>query len=136
MAGKRRLALGAMILALAGMGAAALGAATAAKSPAGVDAQRLLTADKDGDNWVQDGRTYSAQRYSPRTQINAGNVGKLGLAWSAELDTYRGVEGTPLFIDGVIYNTSAWNIVTAYDARTGKALWTYDPQAPRERGRS
>src|ERR1700761_407711 len=111
------------------------GAALAPKLPAAVDAQRLLHADEHPDDWVQDGRTYSAQRYSPLTQINAGNVGKLGLAWYAELDTYRGVEGTPLYIDGVIYNTSAWNIVTAYDARTGAALWTYDPQVPREWGR-
>ena len=81
------------------------------------------------------GRDASEQRYSPLTQINAGTVGKLGLAWSAELDTYRGVEGTPLFIDGALYDVSAWDVVTAYDARSGKLLWTYDPQVPREWGR-
>jgi quinohemoprotein ethanol dehydrogenase len=26
-------------------------------------------------------------------------------------------------------------VTTAYDARTGKRLWTYDPQVPREYGR-
>jgi quinohemoprotein ethanol dehydrogenase len=125
----------AVAAALAGLifGGAAL--AQKAAGPAGVDARRLLDAGEHPDDWVQDGRTYSAQRYSPLTQINAGNLNRLGLAWSAELDTYRGVEGTPLYIDGVIYNTSAWNIVSAYDARTGKALWTYDPQTPREWGR-
>ncbi|MFC3099194.1 PQQ-dependent dehydrogenase, methanol/ethanol family [Altererythrobacter palmitatis] len=85
--------------------------------------------------WLSDGRDYSAQRYSPLTQINAGNISELGLAWYADLDTYRGVEATPLYADGVLYNTLAWNITTAYDARTGEVLWTYDPQTPREFGR-
>ncbi len=89
----------------------------------------------DPDQWLMDGRTYSSQRYSPLDQINQGDLGQLGLAWYADLDTYRGVEATPLFIDGVLYNISAWNIITAYDARSGKVLWTYDPQVPREWGR-
>ncbi|MEI9963950.1 MAG: hypothetical protein WDM92_03870 [Caulobacteraceae bacterium] len=102
--------------------------------PAAVDAARLLHADAEPGQWLSDGRTYSAQRYSPLTQIDQQNVGQLGLAWYADLDTYRGVEGTPLFIDGVLYNVSAWDVVTAYDARTGRELWTYDPQVPREWG--
>ncbi len=90
---------------------------------------------KDGADWLHDGRTYDAQRYSPLTQINASNVSKLGIAWYDELDTFRGVEATPLYADGVIYNTMPWNITMAYDARTGKRLWTYDPKVPREYGR-
>jgi quinohemoprotein ethanol dehydrogenase len=86
-------------------------------------------------NWVMDGRTYEAQRYSPLKQINERNVGRLGLVWFAELNTFRGVEATPLAVDGVLYNISAFNITTAYDVKTGKELWTYDPQVPREWGR-
>jgi quinohemoprotein ethanol dehydrogenase len=100
-----------------------------------VDAARLRAAESDAANWLTDGRGYSAQRFSPLTQINEGNVGRLGLAWFAELDTLRGVEATPLVVDGVLYNTSAWNITSAYDARTGRRLWQYDPQVPREWGR-
>jgi quinohemoprotein ethanol dehydrogenase len=85
--------------------------------------------------WPSDGRDYTAQRYSPLTQIDASNVAQLGLAWYDDLDTYRGVEATPIYADGVLYNTLAWNITTAYDARTGRRLWTYDPQVPREFGR-
>ncbi len=125
------LALALMAVLLAG------GAVAAARSaaPAAVDAARLLRADADPGQWLSDGRTYSSQRFSPLTQINPGNVDKLGLAWYADLDTYRGVEATPLFIDGVLYDVSAWNLVTAYDARTGKRLWSYDPKVPREWGR-
>lgn len=100
-----------------------------------VDAARLANAGSESGQWLMDGRTYSAQRYSPLKGINESNVAQLGLAWYAELNTYRGVEATPLFVDGVLYDTSAWNITTAYDARNGKLLWTYDPQVPREWGR-
>ena len=110
-------------------------AAAPARHHAEVDAPRLLAAAQEPDSWLSDGRTYSAQRFSPLTRINAANVGKLGLAWYDELDTLRGVEATPLYADGVLYNISAWNIATAYHARTGRRLWTYDPKVPREMGR-
>ncbi len=77
-------------------------------------------------------RTWDEQRFSPLKQINADNAGKLGLAWYADLNTYRGVQATPLFIDGVLYNVSVWNVVTAYDAHNGKVLWTYDPKVAPE----
>src|SRR5690349_15263430 len=102
---------------------------------AGIDATRLRDADRRADEWIMDGRTYTAQRYSPLTQINEHNVGELGLAWYYDLDTLRGVEATPLVANGVLYNISAWNITTAHDARTGKVLWSYDPKVPREWGR-
>ncbi len=57
---------------------------------------------------------------------------KLGLAWFADYDTNRGQEATPLFIDGVLYVSTAWSKVKAYDARTGKLLWAYDPKVPGE----
>ena len=78
--------------------------------------------------WLTVGGTWNEQRFSPLSQINDKNVGRLGLAWYADLNTYRGVEATPLIIDGVLYNISAWDITTAYDAATGKVLWTFDPK--------
>jgi quinohemoprotein ethanol dehydrogenase len=87
----------------------------------------------DAGNWLMHGRTYNAQRFSPLKQINEKTVAKLGLAWSQELDTTRGLEATPLVEDGVIYTTGTWSKVYAFDARTGKSLWTYDPEVPRQR---
>jgi quinohemoprotein ethanol dehydrogenase len=86
-------------------------------------------------NWVLDGRSSDAQRYSPLAKINERNVHELGLAWFYDLDTMRGVEATPLAVDGVLYEISAWDVATAFDARTGRRLWTYDPEVPREWGR-
>ncbi|MBO9581682.1 MAG: PQQ-dependent dehydrogenase, methanol/ethanol family [Sphingobium sp.] len=122
----------AIVTSLAGLG---LASADAGKGPAWIDGARIAKQATDGTDWLSDGRGYDAQRYSPLTQINAANVKQLGIAWYDELDTMRGVEATPLYADGVLYNTLPWNITMAYDARTGKRLWTYDPKVPREYGR-
>jgi quinohemoprotein ethanol dehydrogenase len=102
--------------------------------PAAVNSDRMHNADSEEnvDDWMSYGRTYDEQRFSPLDQINDSNVDQLGLAWYDDLDTLRGVEGTPLVIDGVIYNTSAFNIVTAYNGATGEELWTYDPKVNKE----
>jgi quinohemoprotein ethanol dehydrogenase len=102
--------------------------------PASVDAARLNKAERDAANWLSYGRTYSEQRFSPLAKITADNAKQLGLAWFADLDTNRGQQATPLVIDGVMYVSTAWSMVKAYDATTGKLLWSYDPQVPREVG--
>ena len=70
-----------------------------------IDDARLRGADRDAANWLQYGRTYDDHRYSPLTQINEQTVGKLGLVWSRELNTTRGLEATPLVENGVMYTT-------------------------------
>ena len=108
--------------------------AKAAASPADVDATRVGNADREPGNWMTYGRTYSEQRFSPLSQITTDNAKQLGLAWYADLDTNRGQEATPLEIDGVLYVSTAWSMVKAYDAKTGKLLWSYDPAVPRALG--
>ncbi|HWK53908.1 MAG TPA: PQQ-dependent dehydrogenase, methanol/ethanol family [Hyphomicrobiales bacterium] len=108
---------------------------TTVLAQAQVDGARMRNGEADGANWLSWGRTYSEQRFSPLTQINDGNVQQLGLAWYFDLDTFRGVEGTPLVVDGVLYTTSAWNLTYALDAATGELLWQYDPEVPRAWGR-
>ena len=76
-------------------------AETSSIKAADVDDKRLLSAAGDGANWLSYGRTYDEQRFSPLTAINDKNVGKLGLQWSADLDTARGQEATPIVVDGV-----------------------------------
>jgi glucose dehydrogenase len=34
----------------------------------------------------------------------------------------------------VLYTTTTWSKVFAFDAKTGKQLWSYDPQVPGEKG--
>ena len=113
-----------------GLGLAAAGLLLATAAPQAVRA----VAGKTGEDWPTTGRTFADQRFSPLTQINTETVGKLGLAWHHEFDTDRGQEATPVEVDGVLYTTSAWSKVYAFDARTGALLWSYDPQVDRKRG--
>jgi quinohemoprotein ethanol dehydrogenase len=110
----------------------AAAAATPAAPQAQVDMARLVGADKDPTDWMSYGRTYSEERFSPLNKINADNVKNLGLAWSYDLDTDRGQAATPLVVDGVMYISTAWSMVKAFDAKTGKLLWDYDPKVGRE----
>ncbi|MBV8843479.1 MAG: PQQ-binding-like beta-propeller repeat protein, partial [Bryobacterales bacterium] len=96
-----------------------------------IDDARLRSAEQDSGNWLMYGRTYDDHRFSPLNQVNDQTVGKLGLMWSRELNTTRGLEATPLIEDGVIYTTGSWSIVYAIDAKTGDVRWTYDPKTPR-----
>ncbi len=121
-----------VLLALGVIAPGAWADSVAAKA-ANVDDKRLLAADADGANWLSYGRTYDEQRFSPLTKINDANVGKLGLQWSFDLDTARGQEATPIVVDGVLYVSTAWSMVKAFDAATGKPLWAYDPKVPREK---
>ncbi|HEX7947195.1 MAG TPA: PQQ-binding-like beta-propeller repeat protein, partial [Phenylobacterium sp.] len=98
----------------------------------GVDAKRIEAA-KAGE-WLSYGRTYDEQRFSPLDKVNKETVGRLGVTWWASFDTDRGQEATPLVADGVLYTTTTWSKVFAFDAKTGKQLWTYDPQVPGEKG--
>jgi quinohemoprotein ethanol dehydrogenase len=93
-----------------------------------------LASSGDAD-WTTYGRTNDEQRFSPLDQINEQNIGQLGLQWSRELGTSRGLEATPLVSNGVIYTTGEWSVAYALDAKTGEILWTFDPKVPRARAR-
>jgi len=91
------------------------------------------TTTDDAVEWIMYGRTPDEQRFSPLNQINEQNIEKLGLVWSHEFGTARGLEATPIVVDGVIYTTGEWSVIYALDAKTGQVLWTYDPKVPRAR---
>ena len=96
-----------------------------------VDGARIIAADKEPGNWLTHGRTYDEQRFSPLKNINRDNVDRLGLAWEHSTDSVRGLEATPVIVDGVMYTTSTWSRVMALDAKTGALLWEHDPKVQR-----
>ncbi|HEX2491483.1 MAG TPA: PQQ-dependent dehydrogenase, methanol/ethanol family [Blastocatellia bacterium] len=101
----------------------------AAKKPAtDIDDKALRQADARPGDWITHGRTYSEARHSPLKRIDAANVQRLGLAWSFDTQTNRGLEATPIVVDGVMYTTGSWSVVYALDAKTGGQWWKYDPQ--------
>jgi len=93
-----------------------------------------LNDEVDGANWLAHGRTHSERRFSPLNQINADNIDRLGLAWSVELPDARQLVSTTLAIDGILYVTGKFSVVTAIDARTQKIIWTYDPKVTEHAG--
>ena len=120
-------------LALAACGGEPVPTPAAADEPASpaVTAERFIAADTEPGNWMTHGRSYDEQRFSPLDSINRGNVGELALAWYFDIPTERGVEATPIVIDGTMYVTGSWRIVYALDAATGEELWLYDPEVPK-----
>ena len=85
--------------------------------------------------WPRHGLNAGETRYSELADINTDNVGELGIAWSYELNSTRGVETSPIIIDGVMYATEPWSIVHAIDAATGEQLWRFDPEVDKQHGR-
>ena len=81
--------------------------------------------------WVLHGNDIGEQRFSELDQIHRDNVDELGLAWSFDMYTRRGVEATPLMVDGTLYVSGSWSMVYALDARSGELKWFYDPKVPR-----
>ena len=82
--------------------------------------------------WLTHGGNYAEQRHSKLTAVNTQSVKNLGLEWSYDLGTSRGIEATPIVHDGMMFVTSTWNIVHALDARTGEKVWSFDPEVDKE----
>jgi len=77
-----------------------------------------------GANWTSYNGDYTGRRYSSLREINTGNVQQLRAAWVFHPENSRNLETTPVVVRGVMYVTSA-NDVIALDARTGRQLWRY-----------
>ena len=82
-------------------------------------------------NWRSYGSDTSNTRYSPLSQIDAGNFSKLQVAWTFSTANLgptpeSNLESTPLVIDGVLYSTAGdRRDVIALDAATGELLWSH-----------
>jgi len=93
-----------------------------------VDDEAILNADSRPGDWLTHGRNYQEDRCSPLDEINKETVKRLGLAWTMDLGMMRGIEATPIVVDGIMYLTGPWSVVWAIDLRTREELWKYDPK--------
>jgi hypothetical protein len=75
---------------------------------------------------------YDGSRFSPLDQINRTNVQQLALQWVFQTGVRGSHETTPLVIDGVLYMTTPQNHAYAIDVRTGRPLWHYERNLPKE----
>ncbi|MBV9508190.1 MAG: PQQ-binding-like beta-propeller repeat protein, partial [Acidobacteriia bacterium] len=102
------------------------------QQPRRIDDAVLKNAGQNGEQWLTYGRTPGETRYSPLSQINTGNVSRLGLDWSFDVGAGGGgQEATPLFSNGTLFGITNWSVVFAVDARTGKERWRWDPEVNR-----
>ncbi len=99
-----------------------------------VDAAAIQANAATSRDWLTIGADYGEKRFSKLAQITTVNVKDLGLAWTYNLESTRGVEATPVVVDGIMYVSASWSVVHAIDVRTGERLWTFDPVVPRSFG--
>jgi alcohol dehydrogenase (cytochrome c) len=97
-----------------------------------VSYQRIVHADGEPANWLTYGGTYGSQRYSQLDQINRGNVDQLKDVWVYQIREPGIIETSPIVVDGIMYMTEPASTVTALDARTGRPLWTWTPEIPKD----
>src|SRR4051812_7163588 len=86
----------------------------------------------EAENWLMIRRTYDGWGYSPLKQITAGNVSKLKPVWSFATGEQRGHEAPPIVNNGVMFVSTPFSQVIAFDVKTGQALWRY--RRPRQPG--
>ncbi len=83
----------------------------------------------DDGQWIMPAKNYASTRFSTLTQINAGNVNQLRLAWTFSTGLTRGHEAAPLVVGNTMYVVTPWpNILYALDlTNPGMTKWTYSP---------
>jgi quinohemoprotein ethanol dehydrogenase len=79
------------------------------------------------DDWATTGGDAGKSHHALLRDMTADNIGTLGLAWQAELGTNRVLEATPVVIEGVMYTSGVAGRAYAFEAATGKPVWTFEP---------
>ena len=132
---------GFVVLALSACGAKAPvpvpAPAPAAAAPAAqIDTARLQGIDREPGAWLTSGRDAGKTHYSPLDQVNRQTAVRLGFAWQLKTGTNRGMEATPIVVDGVMYTSGVAGRVYAIDAATGRLLWQFEPPLKLKNARS
>ena len=94
--------------------------------------ERIRRAESEPGNWLTYSGNYQGHRHSALNQINTTNVASLKPVWVYQSRDPGKFETSPLVVDGVMYISERPNVVTALDARTGRPLWAYQRQLPRD----
>jgi quinoprotein glucose dehydrogenase len=95
----------------------------------------LFIANAKAQGWSTYGGDPGATRYSAAQQIDRGNVGRLGVAWTYHTGEQQrrgknfeqgASEATPILADGKLLVCTPFNRLIALDPANGKELWTFD----------
>lgn len=80
--------------------------------------------DPPAADWLQWGRTYDGQNFSPLRLITRGNVQNVRPAWRTSLGSGTSMP-TPLVHDGVMFLQTIPDTVLTLDGSNGQVLWRY-----------
>jgi alcohol dehydrogenase (cytochrome c) len=111
-------------------------AVTAGKVPVSrvlvdVTPEQIVDADKTGSQWLTYAGNYLGHRHTLLSQLTKENVQNLRLAWAAQLPPGdRELQVSPIVANGVMFVSDSLGGVTAFDARTGEAIWTFRRPIP------
>lgn len=106
---------------------AACGPATPGRTAAGPSGAVAVPVAPDAE-WPAFGGSTDNTRYSPLHQVNATNVGRLGVAWTRDEGFGQSTwESFPVVVGGTMYLTTSTNAVWGLDAATGAMRWSYAP---------
>lgn len=104
----------------------------------------LAASAAHGAEWPYHAADAKSSKYAPLAQIDGDNFARLQEVWrytapDSVLAVREGLwthanKGTPLMVDGVLYYGSPFNILCAVNPTSGAELWTFDPQAWKDRG--
>lgn len=98
-----------------------------------IDDAALVAQESAHGDWLTHGRNYKEDRYSKLDQINQTTVKDLGLVSAINVNTKRGIQGTPLVVDGIMFASGPWSVMWAFNMRTGEKIWEYDPISDRSK---
>src|SRR5262245_1562265 len=115
-------------------------AAAATVLPA-IQAQLPTNPQNTAGEWPMYNRDLAGTRFSPLTQINTRNVGRLTRSWTYKVGKVRaegitgGTELTPIVVNGMMY-VARNNRVVALEPETGKDVWSFELKSgePTRRG--
>ncbi|HLJ15834.1 MAG TPA: PQQ-dependent dehydrogenase, methanol/ethanol family [Bryobacteraceae bacterium] len=118
------------------LGLGTLPSATRAQesAPPPITNQDLLGGLKNPSRWLTFSGDYNGQRHSPLKQLTPQNVAGLVPQWIFQTDlpglAGRGIENTPLVVDGTLYVTGNYDEAWALDGKTGRPIWSYRRRLP------
>ena len=95
-----------------------------------ISTKDLLAGLGNPARWLMHSGDYAGQRFSPLTEITAGNAGQLAAQWTFQTGVFNKFEATPIVVDGTLYVTGALNHAWAIDGRTGRQIWHYQRTLP------
>jgi lanthanide-dependent methanol dehydrogenase len=98
-----------------------------------VHAGQVSNSGNDDGQWLMPAKNHAGTRYSTLSQINAGNVKNLQVAWTFSTGLTPGHEAAPLVVNNTMYLVTPYpNYLYALDlAKNGELKWTYKPHPAR-----